>query len=152
MQNCGLESCRTRWVLVWAWFWVLAWKGRGSAFAWKWGDIPSWCSNLKVTFFSALLALNILHVWSHEHELPQINTLPKTGSEYIMSLFNSQSYCLEGSKDRIWLIVWGASRTVVTSVSEDQVRRYLLHSMDKVIVLLFLLWARISLSCDFRWW
>lgn len=62
------------------------------------------CS-LKVTFFSALLALNIFYVWSHELGLQQINTLPKIGSEYVMRLFNSQSYCLEGSRNRIWPVV-----------------------------------------------
>lgn len=67
------------------------------------GIAPWWCS-LKVTFFSALLALNIFYVWSHELGLQQINTLPKIVSEYVMRLFNSQSYCLEGSRNRIWPI------------------------------------------------
>lgn len=50
--------------------------------------------------------------------------------------------------------VWCTSWTVVTSVLEDQVRRYLLHSMSKTLpcLVILVIWARISLSCDFKWW
>lgn len=45
------------------WFGVagfLAWKGRESAFASKWGSFPPGSSSLEVRFFSALLAVIIL--------------------------------------------------------------------------------------------